>query len=129
MPKSTRLTIAATAALLVLSPAAFAQDKTSEITSSPEIAQIDIFKAADADADGALNRNEFISFVAMKSDIGDADYSSIKLAGSYDDHFNTKDYNADGLLRAEELVTVNVDSLEEAAPQKAKEIVEKPGQN
>ena len=103
MPKSTHLTMAATAFVLAASTAGFAQDETVDARPAPVIKQVDIFTSADIDADGALDRDEFVSFVVMTSDAGDPDYSSIKLAGTYDDHFNTKDYNADGLLTAEEL--------------------------
>ena len=101
MPKLSKLSIIAAALVLATSPAAFAQDDTPELT--PEVQIIDSFTAADIDADGALDREEFISFVVMKSDEGNADYKSIKLSGEYDNHFNTKDFNADGLLTAEEM--------------------------
>jgi len=101
MPKLTKLSIAATALMLAAAPTAFAQDDTPEMTPDTQVA--DVFTSADIDADGALDRDEFISYVVMKSDAGDADYSSIKLSGEYDNHFNTRDYNADGLLTVEEL--------------------------
>lgn len=101
MPKLTKLTIAATAILLATSPAAFAQDKNPEL--KPEAPIVDIFASADVDASGALDRDEFISFVAMKSDTGDTEYKAIKISGAYDNHFNTRDYNADGLLTSKEL--------------------------
>lgn len=101
MPKLSQMSAIAATITLALSPAVIAQDDTAEIT--PEVAVVDVFTSADIDADGALSREEFISFVIMKSDQGDADYKSIKISGEYDDHFNTKDYNADGLLTAEEL--------------------------
>lgn len=101
MPKLTKLSIAVTAFVLAATPAALAQDDTPDMTQDTQVA--DTFTSADIDADGALDRDEFISFVVMKSDAGDADYSSIKLSGEYDNHFNTKDYNADGLLTKEEL--------------------------
>lgn len=101
MPKLTKLSIATATIILAISPAAFAQDDTPEMT--PDVETVDSFTSADIDADGALDRDEFISFVIMKSDEGDADYKSVKISGEYDNHFNTKDYNADGLLTAEEL--------------------------
>ena len=101
MPKLTKLTIAATAIMLAISPAAFAQDNSPDLT--PETQIVDIFASADIDASGALDRDEFISFVVMKSDTGDTEYKAIKISGEYDNHFNTKDYNADGLLTTEEL--------------------------
>lgn len=101
MPKLTKLSIATAAFILAAAPVTFAQDDTPEMM--PEIQIVDSFTSADIDADGALSRDEFISFVVMKSDEGDADYKSIKISGEYDNHFNTKDYNADGLLTAEEL--------------------------
>lgn len=101
MPKLTKLTIATTALILAAGSVAFAQDDTPEM--KPETQKVDIFTSADIDADGALDRDEFISFVVMKSDTGDVDYKAVKISGEYDNHFNTKDYNADGLLTAEEL--------------------------
>jgi hypothetical protein len=102
MPKLTKLTITTTALILVSAPFAFAQDDTPDLKS--EMQSVDIFTSADIDADGALDRDEFISFVVMKSDTGDTDYKAVKISGEYDNHFNTKDYNADGLLTAEELM-------------------------
>jgi|GEM_PF-1889817 len=101
MPKLSKLSLITSALMLAISPAAFAQDDTPEMT--PEVQNIDSFTSADIDADGALDRDEFVSFVVMKSDEGEADYKAIKNSGEYDNHFNTKDYNADGLLTAEEL--------------------------
>ena len=76
MLKLTKLTIATTTLLLAISPAAFAQDDARNI--APDIQIVDSFISADIDADGALDRDEFVSFVVMKSDEGDADYKSIK---------------------------------------------------
>lgn len=101
MPKLTKLTIASAALIMAVPSAVFAQDTMPETVPAAEV--VDIFTAADVDADGALDRDEFISFVMMKSDAGDIDYKSIKISGDYDNHFNTKDYNADGLLTEEEL--------------------------
>jgi len=101
MPKLTKLSIVTTALMLAVSPAAFAQDDTPDMTTKSEA--VIIFTAADIDADDTLDRDEFVSFVIMKSDAGDAEYGAIKLSGDYDNHFNMKDYNADGLLTAEEL--------------------------
>lgn len=101
MPKLTKLSISTAALMLALIPTAFAQDNTPDVTA--KVQTVDPFTSADIDADGALDRNEFVSFVVIKSDEGAADYSSIKLSGKYDDHFDSKDYNADGLLTAEEL--------------------------
>ncbi len=114
MPKLTKLHIAKALLILAISPAAFAQDDTPKIM--PEIQIVDSFASADIDADGALDRDEFVSFVVMKSDEGDAEFKSIKISGEYDNHFNTKDYNADGLLTAQELKTAVVDEPENKAP-------------
>jgi len=110
MLKLTKLTIATTTLLLAISPAAFAQDDARNI--APDIQIVDSFISADIDADGALDRDEFVSFVVMKSDEGDADYKSIKISGEYDNHFNTKDYNADGLLTTQELIKPVIDESE-----------------
>ena len=97
----TKLTLTASVFAVATTSTAFAQDTAEPMTKAPAV--VDIFTAADVDADGALDRDEFISFVVMKSDAGDADYSAVKISGEYDNHFNTKDYNADGLLTAEEV--------------------------
>ena len=110
MPKLTKLSIATAALMLATTPVCFAQDDTSEMSS--ETQSIDSFTAADIDADGALSRDEFVSFVVMKSDEGDAKYKSIKISGEYDNHFNTKDYNADGLLTADELKVLRAEDSE-----------------
>jgi len=78
---------------------------------------IDAFTAADTNTDGALDRDEFVAFVVVKADSGDLDYKGVKLSGEYDNHFNTKDYNADGLLTAEELRVHKVDSKTWSEPE------------
>ena len=97
MLKLTKLTIATTTLLLAISPAAFAQDDARNI--APDIQIVDSFISADIDADGALDRDEFVSFVVMKSDEGDADYKSIKISGEYDNCLlYTSPSPRDGLL-------------------------------
>jgi len=117
MPKLTKISIAITGLMLAISPAAYAQDDTPDVTS--EVQVVDSFTSADIDADGALDRDEFVSYVVMKSDEGDADYQSIKISGEYDNHFNTKDYNADGLLTAEELNDPEADAPDVAPEEEA----------
>lgn len=125
MPKLTKLTIATTALMLAITPAAFAQDDTPEL--KPEAQIVDIFTSADIDADGALDRDEFISFVVMKSDTGDMDYKAIKISGEYDNHFNTKDYNADGLLTSEELTTPVKEPSKDVVKPEMEAPVDEPG--
>jgi len=115
MPKLTKLSLATAALVLAVAPAAIAQDDKPELT--PDVQIVDAFASADIDADGALDRDEFVSFVVIKSDAGDLDYKAMKLSGEYDDHFNTKDYNADGLLTAEELTTVKNHSDDTVKPE------------
>ena len=110
MPKLSKLSLITSTIMMAISSAAFAQDDTPEMT--PEVQIVDSFTSADIDADGALDRDEFVSFVVMKSDEGEADYKAIKISGEYDNHFNTKDYNADGLLTAEELKLLEEDEAE-----------------
>jgi len=64
MPKLSKLSITITALMLAVSPTAFAQDDTPELT--PEVQTVDSFTSADIDSDGALDRDEFVSFVVMK---------------------------------------------------------------
>lgn len=125
MPKLTKLSFATAALILAVSPAAFAQDDTPDMAPDTQIS--DVFTSADIDADGALDRDEFISYVVMKSDAGHADYTSIKLSGEYDNHFNTKDYNADGLLTAEELKAPAKDHSEDSVKPDMDAPVDEPG--
>ncbi|WP_026942313.1 CREC-EF hand family protein [Hellea balneolensis] len=112
MPNLTKLTFATTLLILTGSLAAHAQDNAPVV--EPDTKAVDIFASADIDADGALDRDEFVSFVVMKSEDGKAEYSAIKLSGAYDDHFNVKDYNADGLLTEEELLSSTVPETAES---------------
>lgn len=102
--------------LIVLSSGAYASAQDADpIMDKPvmDAPVVDAFAAADTNTDGALDRDEFVAFVVAKADAGDIDYKGVKLSGEYDNHFNTKDYNADGLLTAEELRVVKTDSKTE----------------
>ncbi len=123
MQKLTKLSIVTSGLLVAFSQTALAQDDTPQMM--PEVQVVDSFTAADIDADEALDRDEFISFVVMKSDEGDAEYKSIKISGEYDNHFNTKDYNADGLLTAQELKAPAEEALEAAPEEEAP--IDEPG--
>jgi len=125
MPKLTKLSLATAALILAVTPTAFAQSDTAEV--APEAQVVDIFTSADIDADGALDRDEFVSFVVMKSDAGDADYKAVKLSGDYDNHFNTKDYNADGLLTSEELTVPDEDPSKDMMKSDEEAPVDEPG--
>lgn len=125
MPKLTKLTAATATLMLAICPAAFAQDAAPEMT--PEAQAVSTFTSADVDADGALDRDEFISFVVMESDAGDLDYKAIKISGDYDNHFNTKDYNADGLLTEEELTAPVKDDSEDVAEPDMEAPIDEPG--
>ncbi len=101
--------IIALSSVLILGSSAFAVAQDAEpLMEEPVV--IDAFTAADNDADGALTRDEFVAFVVVKADAGDVDYRGVKLSGEYDNAFNTKDYNADGLLTAEELKPLEEES-------------------
>jgi Ca2+-binding EF-hand superfamily protein len=63
----------------------------------------DAFAASDANADGALDGGEFITFVSVKAEAGDEQYAAIRESGDYDTPFKTLDVNADGLLDTGEL--------------------------
>lgn len=118
----TKLTLAATTLMLAAATSTYAQDEAPVMRL--DVKTVDVFTSADVDADDALDRDEFVSFVVMQSDAGYADYSAIKLSGAYDDHFNMKDSNADGLLTAEELspsVSVDVPETEEPETVEAQE--------
>lgn len=123
MPKLSKLSLITSAFMLAIPTAAFAQDDIPEMT--PEVQTIDSFTSADIDADGVLDRDEFVSFVVMKSDEGEADYKAIKISGEYDNHFNTKDYNADGLLTVEELKLPEEDESEVMSEDEA--VTDEPG--
>ena len=62
------------------------------------------FTAADVNTDGSLDRDEFLVFVSVKADEGDATFATIRDTGDYATAFITMDADADGKLSHGEAV-------------------------
>ena len=67
------------------------------------------FKGADVNTDGHLDRDEFLVFVSIKADEGEAGFSAIRDAGSYDTAFATMDTDSDGKLSPDEALPAVVE--------------------
>lgn len=65
------------------------------------------FLAADINANGELDREEFVSFAVMKAAEGHKDFVLVRENGSYDDAFDQHDSNADGVFSPDELASVD----------------------
>ena len=68
---------------------------------------VDIFEAADANADAALDREEFRVFVDTHASAGHEGAAAMAGSGDYDSGFTLLDTNADGRLDATELAALN----------------------
>ena len=62
-----------------------------------------MFSESDIDKDGLLDRDEFVAYAAAQSQAGDKLFGGLLLSGDFDNQFNAYDYNADGILTAEEM--------------------------
>lgn len=93
----TALGLAFTASAQVTDP----QD-TDMMDPTPTV-QDTAFLSADINANGELDREEFVSYAVMKADEGEKDYTEVRESGSYDDAFDIHDTNADGALSPEEV--------------------------
>lgn len=100
MPKITFTLTAGLLAGLALSTPALAQDMTEPVSPTETV---DYFATADADLDGALNRDEFVVYVASRSNAGDSHYDMIASTGEYERYYVEKDEDADGYLQKDEL--------------------------
>ena len=67
--------------------------------------ETDHFATADANADNALNKDEFMAYVNARADAGDDGYGAIRDGGNLETLFRIKDANEDGLLDRGELET------------------------
>ena len=70
--------------------------------STPEA--VDLFRGADGNADGALDRVEYRLYLDALAAEGDADALGATSAGEYDTAFTLRDTNADGRVDADELI-------------------------
>ena len=68
---------------------------------------VDVFAGTDANADSALDRDEFRMFVDTHSMAGHSGATAIKDAGDYDTRFILLDTDADGSLSADELAAMD----------------------
>jgi hypothetical protein len=75
------------------------------------------FTTADVNTDGNLDRDEFLVFVSVKADNGDATFAAVRDTGDYDTAFAQMDVDADGKLSHAEAIP---------AVMKEKPAVEKP---
>ena len=83
---------------------ACAQEESDSITQemeSPSIAEY--FTAADADGDGALNRDEYRIFVDALASTGDEAATAIRDGENYDESFASTDVDRDGLISVTEI--------------------------
>jgi len=78
-----------------------APDSDVEVT-----AKIDHFATSDINADGTLDRYEFIAYVNARAEGGEIDYISMRDSGNLDAVFKTKDANSDGMLDRDEVESI-----------------------
>ena len=90
--------LAATAALAALSSAAARAQ-------SPAVKELAVenFLQADANQDGALNRNEFESLINLNADDNIGRAAMVRRLGRYDAAFSRLDANGDGFVTPEEM--------------------------
>ena len=67
------------------------------------------FTAADVNTDRSLDRDEFLVFVSVKADEGDATYATVRDTGDYATAFATLDVDADGKLSHDEAAPVSAE--------------------
>jgi len=65
--------------------------------------KLDPFTTADIDADNALDRTEYETYVSLRAKAGEAYYIKLRDTGDYDLSFAERDLNADALLTADEV--------------------------
>lgn len=100
--------LAAAIAVGGFATAACAQDATYETkTETLDATVTDSFSASDANADGALDREEFRVFVDTKAAAGHSGAYALAESGDYDGSFLLYDVNADGMLDAGELADMS----------------------
>lgn len=67
------------------------------------------FLAADINANGELDREEFVSFAVMKAAEGHKEFVLVRENGSYDDAFDKYNSNDDDAIIPDELVELNAE--------------------
>lgn len=100
MPKLTK-TMMISAIFAAAATPALAQD-VEKIVEPVPTAEAD-FMTSDLDQDGALDRDEFVTFAVMRKESGDAVFTEIVRAGDYDAKFIAHDHDANGSISTEEL--------------------------
>lgn len=85
-------------ALIILSAPAF-----SQTTSTPREMAAANFQLVDVDANGALNAEEFASFINLNAAQNIRQANRVKKFGAYDRAFARIDRNGDGFVTPEEL--------------------------
>lgn len=110
MPKMTLKTLLIVTAIGGIAIPTIAQ--TTRITESVNVPTrvVDAdFVVADINQDGGLDRDEFVSFVVIKSDAGNEDYRTIVTTGKFDEKFAVHDHDADGQITVDEMGLVKED--------------------
>ncbi|MEO1274359.1 MAG: hypothetical protein AAFU72_12605 [Pseudomonadota bacterium] len=88
-------------ALLALAIAATAADASASEAKREQA--VENFLEADANADGALTRNEFATLISLNADDGIGRARMVKRLGKQDVAFGRLDANADGLVTTDEM--------------------------
>ena len=104
MPKITLKTLFVVTAFGAMAIPAIAQRTIVTETVNVPTRSIDAdFAVADINQDGALDRDEFVSFAVIKSDAGDEDFRAIVSMGKFDEKFAVHDHDADGHITVDEM--------------------------
>lgn len=101
------LTLMAT--MFAIAGSAFALGASAQEAEVKPTIQDTNFLAADINANGELDREEFVSFAVMKAAEGHKEFVLVRENGSYDDAFDKYDSNADGAITPDELAELNAE--------------------
>jgi len=97
--------------LAFVASAQITDGQDTDMTEPAPAVQDTAFLSADINANGVLDREEFVSYAVMKADEGEADYTATRESGTYDDAFDLHDANADGALSPEELKSPELENF------------------
>ena len=101
--KSSFLAIFACAALTAAPALAQDSDSYTKPAKAEPLTAQEQFIAVDLDQTGNLDQDEYVSYVVMRADAGDAAHKAVVLSGEYDTDFAAKDADANGTLSESEL--------------------------